>query len=285
MNRKLLATLLHKNIEELGMITDSFIELNEYPTAIIHLAKRKTEDIQLILNQFSDIKTENYEIPSVNKTLISPETISENKPTTESTEKTSEKIIDEIKPAVNLNNEDTANEITIQPEEIPVSEAYEPVNTTEIIEEKTESVTVTESTEESIITVETTEQKEVTSVTDNHEVKVTTDETKKTTIADKIINPTVSRNETMSKADNSLSASIANKKISDIKQAISIGDRFRFQRELFKGNGEEMNKTLTYINLLATYEEAKSFLQTKYGWDEKNENTEDFLQIVKRKFL
>ena len=88
MNRKLLATLLHKNIEELGMITDSFIELNEYPTAIIHLAKRKTEDIQLILNQLSDVKTENYEIPSANKALISPETISENKPTTESTEKT-----------------------------------------------------------------------------------------------------------------------------------------------------------------------------------------------------
>ncbi len=119
----------------------------------------------------------------------------------------------------------------------------------------------------------------------NHEVKVTTDESKKTTIADKIISPTVSRNEFMSKADNSLSASIANKKITDIKQAISIGDRFRFQRELFKGNGEEMNKTLNYINQLATLDEVTSFLQSKYGWDGENETTEDFYQIIKRKFL
>jgi hypothetical protein len=88
----------------------------------------------------------------------------------------------------------------------------------------------------------------------------------------------------LSKSDNSLSATIANKKISDIKQAISIGDRFRFQRELFKGNGEEMNKTLNYINQLATLDEVLLFFKLKYGWEETNEVVEDFYQIVCWKF-
>ena len=88
----------------------------------------------------------------------------------------------------------------------------------------------------------------------------------------------------MSKVDNSFSATLANKKIEDIKQAISIGDRFRFQRELFKGNGEDMNKTLSYINQLASLNEVISFLKSKYNWDDKNEVTEDFFQIIRRRF-
>ena len=112
-----------------------------------------------------------------------------------------------------------------------------------------------------------------------------THENKVQTIADKIAgNSTSTRNENLSGKDNSLSASLANKKIADIKQAISIGDRFRFQRELFRSNGEDMNKTLNYLNLLATEEEAMSFLKSKYGWDETNPTAEDFYQLVKRKF-
>jgi hypothetical protein len=81
-----------------------------------------------------------------------------------------------------------------------------------------------------------------------------------------------------------LNAAIGNKKVDDIRQAISLGDRFRFQRELFKNNGEEMNKTLSYINKLATYEEVVSFLQSKYGWEDGSAAAEDFYQIIKRKF-
>ena len=36
--------------------------------------------------------------------------------------------------------------------------------------------------------------------------------------------------------------------VEDIRQAISLGDRFLFQRELFAGNGELMQKTLDEIN-------------------------------------
>jgi hypothetical protein len=46
-----------------------------------------------------------------------------------------------------------------------------------------------------------------------------------------------------------------------------------------------MNKTLTYLNQLATLDEAMSFLKSKYAWENSNEAVEDFYQIVKRKFV
>jgi len=45
-----------------------------------------------------------------------------------------------------------------------------------------------------------------------------------------------------------------------------------------------MNKMLSYINMLATYDELVSFFQSKYGWAEENPVVEDFYQIIKRKF-
>lgn len=277
MNRKLLVTLLQKNIEELNMITDGFMEMNEYPSAIIHLAKRKTEDIRTIIEQLAEVKNETSVAPVTTPVI---EKVIVEKIAVEAEPETQEAIIEEIKVQAAPVQESIQ---TPEPELEPIVELIEEVQE-EPTEETTEELTIIQTEDETEITLETSEITQVTEVIDNHEVKVTTNETTKTTIADKIIHPTVSRNEVLSKSDNSLSATIANKKISDIKQAISIGDRFRFQRELFKGNGEEMNKTLSYINQLATLDEVLSFLKSKYGWDETNEATEDFYQIVRRKF-
>lgn len=130
------------------------------------------------------------------------------------------------------------------------------------------------------------EKVEIDAETEIVEVKESAnDASKKTTLGDRMAVNGKSRNDMHARTDKSgIHASIANKKVEDIRQAISLGDRFRFQRELFRNNGEEMNKTLSYINLLATYEEVNAFLQSKYGWAEDNEAAQDFYQIVKRKF-
>jgi hypothetical protein len=259
MNRKLLVTLLHKNIEELNMITESFMEMNEYPQAIVHLAKRKTEDIQTIIDQLAEIKEP---VPSEAPTQ-SISTITEPQP---------EKV---VVPEI------VANEPVVE-----ISSSIETIDDIVVEDLTEETVTVVETQEEKTIVVETKEVKEITEINSLHETKIVTDETKKITIADRIVPPVLSRNETMSKSsDNSLSSTLANKKIDDIKQAISIGDRFRFQRELFRGNGEDMNKTLNYINQLATLDEVTSFLMSKYGWQDENPAVEDFFAIIRRKFL
>ena len=237
MNRKILVTLLQKNIEDLNMITESFMEMNEYPTSIIFLAQRKTQDIQTILEQLADNKNTQTNIENLRDIVSKP-----------------------IENKDNFINSDA-----------PVVEFITDISIDEIDERK-----------ETFI--ENNKLIEVKQNFENHEKRIVSEEIKKNTIADKIIQPTISRNELMSKVDNSFSATLANKKIEDIKQAINIGDRFRFQRELFKGNGEDMNKTLSYINQLASLNEVISFLKSKYNWNEKNEVTEDFLQIIRRRF-
>jgi len=65
---------------------------------------------------------------------------------------------------------------------------------------------------------------------------------------------------------------------------LSIGDRFRFQRELFNGNGEEMSSVLNRINQLQTVEEAHAYLQSKYNWDNDDLNVVEFYQLIYRRF-
>jgi hypothetical protein len=280
MNRKLLVTLLHKNIEELGMITESFLEMNEYPKTIIQLAKRKTEDIQTILDELAGNKEnlETIKIADINQNEVKIEEIFIEQQPIEMPEP-----VAALEPVILPEPSEVEAPIVIHAPADPIIEepAFVEIQMDEI-------ETTTETTIEQTIEIENNNS--ITETTLTTETVITevikhTEEQKKVTIADKIGNQTTSRNEKLSQVDNSLSATHANKKVTDIKQAISIGDRFRFQRELFKSNGEDMNKTLSYINQLATLNEAMSFLNSKYGWDETNEAVEDFYQIVKRKFV
>jgi len=287
MNRKLIVTLLHKNIEELSMITESFMEMEEYPAAIVHIAKRKTEDIQLLIEQLAGVSEDKK--PSI-ITKQTPETtvINNNQPisaviVTPETPVEKNNIPEVVIPQpIIIKEEEKAPE----PETFEAEVEIEEITSTTVETQEPDTLVETTKTTETITAELISESQPEVSKIEEIEIKTVTEETRKTTIADKIIQPTVSRNEAHSKNnDNSLSASIANKKISDIKTAISIGDRFRFQRELFRGNGEDMNKTLNYINQLATFDEVHSFLQSKYSWDEENDNVEDFYQIAKRKFI
>lgn len=305
MNRKLLVMLLHKNLEQLNVITEGFMEMDEYPTAIIHLAKRKTEDIQIIIDQLSAESGEQLinNMPYINVDQeAAPESIELTKPTENVVVEVNETVLAENNAPVEIEAETISEEIVIPEPEIivPVSDNIEDDLIPELIlvedeiddlpemieelefEDSTEKLE--EKQEELLSKEEVTEIQDLSVLADIYDKKPVHEDHKRTIIAEKIIQPTVSRNETLAKGDNSLSASIANKKITDIKQAISIGDRFRFQRELFKGNGEEMNRTLNYINQLATFDEASSFLMSKYGWDKANESVEAFLQIVRRRF-
>ncbi|HEY5591375.1 MAG TPA: hypothetical protein VIK55_10190 [Paludibacter sp.] len=282
MNRKLIVTLLRKDIQELEMITEGFMEMNIYPKAIILLAQRKTDDIQSYIKQLSELELEesaagindlkqSIAVPTTTQaTIILAEPIIETSIDTDTT--------DEIHEEIDASMESTS-ELIENDDIVDVKEAIEDIvvnEDTEITEIKNTDLVTEEIKENEINKVE---------IVPETNIKPLVDETRKTILGEKNILTTPSRNEQLLKADNSISSSLANKKIHDIKQAISIGDRFRFQRELFRGNGEDMNKTLTYINLLATLEEALSFIQSKYGWTPDNETAEDFYQIVRRRFL
>ena len=72
--------------------------------------------------------------------------------------------------------------------------------------------------------------------------------------------------------------------VEDIRQAISLGDRFLFQRELFAGNGELMQKTLDEINSLGSLSEAMDYVADNFEWDSESTAVQLFENVLKRRF-
>lgn len=72
--------------------------------------------------------------------------------------------------------------------------------------------------------------------------------------------------------------------VGDIRQAISLGDRFLFQRELFGGNGELMQRTLDDINALGTLSEAMEYINDNFEWDKESTAVQLFENVLKRRF-
>lgn len=72
--------------------------------------------------------------------------------------------------------------------------------------------------------------------------------------------------------------------VQDIRQAISLGDRFLFQRELFAGNGELMQKTLDDINALHSLEDATEYINQHFEWDHDTHAAQLFENVLRRRF-
>ena len=73
--------------------------------------------------------------------------------------------------------------------------------------------------------------------------------------------------------------------VDDIRRAISIGDRFNYQNELFNKNADEMNQAISRLNVMNSYEEAEAYLLSTYGWDSENSTVVNFLNAVHRHFI
>ena len=300
MSRELIVTMLQRQIDELMLMTEGFMDMETYPEAIIQLAQLKNDEIREYLDLLGELpKTsiqakqaetipevkveekieiieENEVIPDVkerilvvNNDLTEPEpVVLEDK--NEILPDTDEKIhVDDIKDVLSDDLDDLTKSL-VEDED----------KTDEIIEDP-------EVNEDELVVLEEEEEEEI--IVFEEEIPVTEEviqqeEAPKTTLAEKLAASAITRNELHSRPESSVLSSINNTKISDIRQAISIGDRFRFQRELFRGNGEDMNKTLNYINQLATLHEVESFLKSKYNWPAENTAADDFFQIIKRKF-
>lgn len=72
--------------------------------------------------------------------------------------------------------------------------------------------------------------------------------------------------------------------VTDLKQAISIGDRFLYQRELFGKNGELMQRTIADLNGLNTFDEAMEYIDGHFNWDKEQPSYELFVNALHRRF-
>lgn len=79
-------------------------------------------------------------------------------------------------------------------------------------------------------------------------------------------------------------ANLYGKPVDDIKQAIALGDRFLFQRELFRQNVELMQRTFADINALHSFDEAITYLDMHFDWDKESNTYALFLTALHRRF-
>ena len=78
-------------------------------------------------------------------------------------------------------------------------------------------------------------------------------------------------------------AAVYGKAVDDIRLAISLGDRFLYQRELFGQNAELMQRTLTELNELNSFDEALAYI-SKFNWDTESNTYQQFIVTLHRRF-
>ena len=284
MNKELIVILLRKDIKELMQLTEGFVEMDRLPQAILELAKMKAENIVNNLNELNDttrivvdqtpamelIRMTEHEV-EINSTT-EPDIISESE--------------NNINPDIHHEEMTPNSEPSIQ-EQMNL-QINEKLKTTELRmqEEFQEDIEVDEIIDYDQIQLYTNAEKRI-----HHSEPAIAAETHIPEAIVEVQNTAPDTSNNISLQDRlsngpsySLGDNIANQKISDIKQAINIGDRFRYQRELFGNNGEVMNKTIAYLNQLAKYEEAVNYLKAKFGWANDNPHATDFLDTIKKRY-
>jgi len=88
----------------------------------------------------------------------------------------------------------------------------------------------------------------------------------------------------ISKDDDDISDILKSKPITRLSEAIGINDKFLFIRELFNGNSELYNKTITRLDSSGTFTDAKEIVMNFAGNDAENQAAKQLLEVVKRKF-
>ena len=106
-----------------------------------------------------------------------------------------------------------------------------------------------------------------------------------TTLADSIETTESLADKLAKTADDTLASALNSKKITDLKASITLGDRFRFQRELFGGNGEKMNKAISDFNSFKNMDEAQAYIAKNFDWTLDNNAVSDFIQLLQRRYL
>lgn len=91
-------------------------------------------------------------------------------------------------------------------------------------------------------------------------------------------------NEKIANIATSLSDALEKRSASDLRKALTLNDRFRFQRELFSGSAERMDRTLAEINMLQTMNEAINYVKHNIHPDLEDEVLADFLKLLEKRF-
>ncbi|MDR0750594.1 MAG: hypothetical protein LBF62_13640 [Tannerellaceae bacterium] len=83
----------------------------------------------------------------------------------------------------------------------------------------------------------------------------------------------------------SLHEALGKQNLSDLKKAFSLNDSFYFRRELFNGDAAKMNKVISDLNGLRTYEESVAYLNEMLNWNMEDTIVAEFMKLLEKRFL
>ena len=85
--------------------------------------------------------------------------------------------------------------------------------------------------------------------------------------------------------EESMDSFINNQTIVDLNSAISLSNRFRFQRELFYSNRDRMRKAISDFNSFNSMEVARRYIVENFDWDFNAKTVIDFMKLLQQKYL
>lgn len=84
-------------------------------------------------------------------------------------------------------------------------------------------------------------------------------------------------------AQKRLQNTLAAQRYADFSRALSLNDRFRYQRELFNNNREALSALMSALDTMETWAEAEDYLAT-YHWDEELPVVQEFYVMIEQHF-
>lgn len=72
--------------------------------------------------------------------------------------------------------------------------------------------------------------------------------------------------------------------VTELRKAISLGDRFLFVRELFGGQGERLHIVIDELDKMESLEQAVAYLDRHFNWDKESKAYELFMNALQRRF-
>jgi hypothetical protein len=86
------------------------------------------------------------------------------------------------------------------------------------------------------------------------------------------------------KTESSLNETIERQKLSDLRKAFTLNDRFRFCRDLFSRDENLMNQTIAELNGKTSCEASVSFLKERFDWNFEEETVAEFISVLEKRF-
>jgi len=278
MDKKELIGFILNDIKELGFIAEGMHEMDKIPEVMQELAVSKTQNI---LDKFCQLKEKQKEevLPEevwtekesilVFDDIVEPVEEEEKSPVSQNIEVREEKTVTQ---SLLLFAEEEAEEKILpvagqqpeeenqQPEEVDQQPEEENQQPEEIDQQPKEENQQPEEEKGTIIVQE--------------EIKVqerTTNEKFKFRIP--AVNPAIATGRRTE-----------SRFVQNLRKAINLNDRYRYQKELFGGSIELMNKVIDKLDAMKSLEEAMAYVQREFAWDAESGTVADFYLLLESRF-